>query len=192
MKIGAVKDDSQPHVLFVDAEVIMRDMARESLTEAGFSVSEAENGVRTLQALEDLQPDIILLDVMMPEMDGFATASAVRQLPGCEVVPILIMTALDDLDSINRAYEVGATDFIAKPINWVILAQRLGYRPRYGQRYPGADFRTVLHHQGSGKRNGAWSVHGSRDCKEPRRPDHMSQHPRQRDQFSNLFAGGRR
>ncbi|MBP1610516.1 MAG: Sensory response regulator, partial [Acidobacteria bacterium] len=67
-----------------------------------------------LQALENLRPDIILLDVMMPEMDGFATASAVRHSPDCEVIPILIMTALDDMDSINRAYEVGATDFITK------------------------------------------------------------------------------
>ena len=57
-------------------------------------------------------------------------ASAVRRLPGYEVVPILIMTALDDLDSINRAYEVGATDFITKPINWVILVQRIRYMMR--------------------------------------------------------------
>ena len=112
MIIEAVEDHSQPHVLIVDDDVIMRDMARESLTKVGFSVSEAENGVRALQALEKLRPDIILMDVMMPEMDGFATACAVRQLPGFEMVPILIMTALDDLDSINRAYEVGATDFI--------------------------------------------------------------------------------
>jgi len=70
MKIEAVIDDSQSHVLIVDDDVMMRVMARESLTAAGFSVSEAENGVRALQALEDLRPDIILLDVMMPEMDG--------------------------------------------------------------------------------------------------------------------------
>ena len=127
MIFEAAEKHSQPHVLIVDDDVLMRDMAREALAEAGFSVSEAENGVRALQALENLRPDIILLDVMMPEMDGFATASAVRQLPGFEVVPILIMTALDDLDSINRAYEVGATDFITKPINWVILVQRVRY-----------------------------------------------------------------
>lgn len=119
-----------PHVLIVDDDAIFRGVAREYLTTAEFLVSEAENGVQALQALENLRPDIILLDVMMPEMDGFATASAVRQLPGCEAVPILIMTALDDLDSINRAYEVGATDFITKPINWVILVQRVRYMIR--------------------------------------------------------------
>ena len=130
MIIEAVEDQSKPHILVVDDDVIMRDMARESLTKVGFSVSEAENGIRALEALEHFRPDIILLDVMMPEMDGFATASAVRQLPGFEVVPILIMTALDDLDSINRAYEAGATDFTTKPINWVILVQRLRYMTR--------------------------------------------------------------
>ena len=130
MIIEAVEDHSKPHILVVDDDAFMRDMARESLTEAGFLVSEAENGVRALQALENLRPDIILLDVMMPEMDGFATASAVRQLPGCEMLPILIMTSLDDVDSINRAYEVGATDFITKPINWVILVQRVRYMTR--------------------------------------------------------------
>jgi len=130
MLIEAMQDHSQPHVLVVDDDLIMRGAARESLAEAGFLVSEAENGVQALQALENLRPDIILMDVMMPEMDGFATAGAVRQLPGCEMIPILIMTALDDLESINRAYEVGATDFITKPINWVILVQRVRYMTR--------------------------------------------------------------
>ncbi len=125
-----MKENSQPHVLVVDDDVIIRDMARESLTEVGFEVSDAENGVQALQALEHLRPDIILLDVVMPEMDGFATTLAIRQLAGFEVIPILIMTALDDHDSINRAYEMGATDFITKPINWVILVQRVRYMMR--------------------------------------------------------------
>ena len=114
MLIEAKEDYETPHVLVVDDDEIIRGAAREFLIEAGFLVSEAENGVQALQALENLRPDIILLDVMMPEMDGFATASAVRHLPGCDAVPILIMTALDDLNSINRAYEAGATDFITK------------------------------------------------------------------------------
>ena len=101
------------HVLIVDDDVIMRDVAGGSLTAAGFKVSKAENGIRAMEALDDLRPDVILLDVMMPEMDGFDTARAVRQKAGFASVPILIMTALDDLESINRAFEVGATDFIA-------------------------------------------------------------------------------
>jgi len=130
MLVEAMKKPSQPRVLIVDDDEIIRGAACESLTGAGFLVSEAENGIEALRALENLRPDIILLDVLMPEMDGFVTASAVRQLPGCEMVPILIMTALDDMESINRAYEAGATDFITKPINWVILVQRVRYMTR--------------------------------------------------------------
>ncbi len=120
----------QAHILVVDDDEIIRIAANESLAQAGFQVTEAENGVQALRILENAQPDIILLDVMMPEMDGFATAHAVRQKAGYETIPILIMTALDDLESINRAYEVGATDFITKPINWVILVQRVRYMTR--------------------------------------------------------------
>ena len=118
------------HVLIVDDDEIMRDAAGGSLIAAGFKVSEAENGVRAMAALDDLRPDIILLDVMMPEMNGFDTARAVRQKAGFAGVPILIMTALDDLESINRAFEVGATDFITKPINWVILVERIRFMMR--------------------------------------------------------------
>ncbi len=122
--------DKKAHILVVDDDEIIRIAASESLKEAGFIVTEAENGVQALRILEKLRPDIILLDVMMPEMDGFATARAVRQLAGCEMTPILIMTALEDLESINKAYDAGATDFITKPINWVILVQRVRYMTR--------------------------------------------------------------
>ena len=118
------------HVLVVDDDEIMREAASGALTEAGFLVSEAENGVQAMDTLETIRPEIILMDVMMPEMDGFDTTRAVRRKAGYAHVPILIMTALDDLDSINRAFEVGATDFITKPINWVILVERIRFMIR--------------------------------------------------------------
>lgn len=124
------KQSTQPHVLVVDDDLIVRSVARESLEQAGFIISEAETGVQALKAVDSLKPDIILLDVMMPEMDGFDACRILRGTPGCELTPILIMTALDDVDSINLAYEVGATDFITKPINWVILVQRVRYMTR--------------------------------------------------------------
>jgi two-component system cell cycle sensor histidine kinase/response regulator CckA len=123
-------EQTPPHVLVVDDDEIIREIGNKFLTEAGFAVSEAKNGLQALRALDRIHPDIILMDVMMPEMDGFATATAVRYLPGFEGIPILIMTALDDMDSINRAYKAGATDFIMKPINWTILVQRIRYMTR--------------------------------------------------------------
>ncbi len=117
-------------VLIVDDDEIMRDAASSSLLNAGFSVSVAENGLQAIQALEKTRPEIILLDVIMPEMDGFDTTIAIRRLPGYKHIPILIMTALDDLESINRAFEAGATDFITKPINWVVLVERIRFMTR--------------------------------------------------------------
>lgn len=116
-----------PVVLVVDDDFTVRMLMREVLEQADFRVEEVENGVQALAVFPHLQPDIVLLDVMMPAMDGFATCTALRRLPGGEQIPILMVTGLDDLDSITRAFEVGATDFVTKPINWVILSHRLRY-----------------------------------------------------------------
>lgn len=121
---------SSPLILIVDDDSILRSVAAESLKQAGFSVSEAENGIQALAAIKGSRPDIVLLDVMMPEMDGFDTCRAIRALPNGDMVPVVMITALEDIDSINRAYEVGATDFITKPINWIILVQRVRYMLR--------------------------------------------------------------
>lgn len=117
-------------VLIVDDDEIMRQAASESLIMAGFEVRVAETGSLAMKTLERCRPDIILMDVMMPDMDGFETTSAIRSLSEYEQIPILFMTALDDLDSINRAFEVGATDFITKPITWVILVERIRFMIR--------------------------------------------------------------
>jgi len=128
---GAIQEaESGPLILIVDDDSILRGVAGESLRQAGFSVSEAENGVQALTAIKKNRPDIVLLDVMMPEMDGFDTCRAIRALPNGDMLPVVMITALEDLDSINKAYEVGATDFITKPINWIILVQRVRYMLR--------------------------------------------------------------
>jgi diguanylate cyclase (GGDEF)-like protein len=114
-------------VLVADDDESMRLLMRESLERAGFEVQEAEGGMEALAAFDGSLPDIVLLDVMMPDMDGFATCSRLRNRPNGEHVPVLMVTALDDADSINRAYDAGATDFISKPIKWATL----GYHVRY-------------------------------------------------------------
>jgi diguanylate cyclase (GGDEF)-like protein len=73
------------------------------------------------------RPDILLLDVMMPEMDGLETCRAIRALPEGSDVPIAMVTCLDDIKSIKKAYEAGANDFIIKPINWIILNERVRF-----------------------------------------------------------------
>ena len=114
-------------VLVVDDDNIMRLLARATLEQGGFAVEEANDGHAGVSAFERLRPDIVLLDVMMPVLDGFGACAALRKLEGGNHAPVLMMTALDDSDSINRAYEAGATDFITKPIAWPMLVHRVRY-----------------------------------------------------------------
>ncbi|MBU1053700.1 MAG: EAL domain-containing protein [Proteobacteria bacterium] len=122
-------------VLIVDDDTTIRFLARETLEEAGFLVTEAANGAQGLAAFESNHPQVILLDVMMPEIDGFAVCKKIRNHPDGKNIAILMMTGLEDIDSIQRAYDVGATDFITKPINWQILGYRANYMYRANQAF---------------------------------------------------------
>ena len=119
-----------PLVMVVDDDRAVRLLARETLEHSGFCVWDAGSGEEALQAFEERGPDIVLLDVVMPGIDGFSVCSAIRRTCSGRDTPVLMMTGLDDLESINCAYEAGATDFITKPINWHILRYRVSYMLR--------------------------------------------------------------
>jgi len=119
-----------PVVLVIEDERTQRMILRAALERDGFDVEEAVDGVDGLQAFDRIRPDIVLMDVRMPGMDGFAACAALRRRPEAERLPILMLTILNDIDSINRAYEAGATDFITKPVAWPILGHRLRYMLR--------------------------------------------------------------
>ena len=116
-----------PLILVVDDDPVMRTLARATLEQEGCVVEEAADGREALSVIPALKPDLILLDVVMPGIDGFSVCERVRELPGLERTPVCLMTGLDDTASIQRGYQAGATDFITKPINWLIV----GYRVRF-------------------------------------------------------------
>jgi signal transduction histidine kinase len=116
-----------PLALVVDDDPVMRMLACAALEGSGWRVEEAENGRDALSAFQRLHPDVVLLDVMMPVMDGFSACAALRKLPEGEHTPVLIMTGLDDYGSITKAYEAGATDFLTKPLNGLLLTHRIRY-----------------------------------------------------------------
>ncbi|MBI3799883.1 MAG: response regulator [Deltaproteobacteria bacterium] len=120
----------RPLALVVDDDIVLRPLLCEVLRQAGFAVEEAEEGQQALSIFLQAQPDIVLLDVILPDIDGFAVCATLRTLPGGEHTPVLMVTGLDDTESIKRAYEVGATDFITKPLNWEILSHRVRYMLR--------------------------------------------------------------
>jgi DNA-binding response OmpR family regulator len=107
-------EKTTPLVLVVDDDLNTRILVRECLEQAGFMVEEAEDGEKGIETFGKIHPDIVLLDVVMPKADGFAACTAIRNLEGGRAVPILMMTGLDDEESIKRAYEAGATDFFTR------------------------------------------------------------------------------
>ena len=127
---GGLARRERPVVLHVDDDVASLMMAEGALEEAGFDVVQAGDGSEAIERFRDHDPDLIIMDAVMPVMDGFESIARVRQLDRGAHVPILMITGLDDLDSITRAYDVGATDFLAKPINFFILPHRVQYMLR--------------------------------------------------------------
>ena len=117
-------------ILVVDDDAGARRLTRATLAKAGFHVIEAGDGKAALEAVAGELPDLVLMDVSMPFMDGFDACAALRRLPGGNRVPVAMMTGLDDTYSIERAFEVGATDFITKPMNWAVLQHRVRYMLR--------------------------------------------------------------
>ena len=118
---------AQALILIVDDEGTSRLLTRAALEQSGFAVVEAKDGGGALSAFEPARPDLVLLDVDMPDMDGFSVCRKLREWPSAQYVPIVMVTGRDDVDSINEAYAAGATDFIPKPINWALLGHRVRY-----------------------------------------------------------------
>jgi len=119
--------EPQPKVLLVDDDEVNLLLTSIALRERGFSITEASSGEQALQIISEWLPDVVVLDAVMPGLDGFSTCQELRHLPGYESVPVLMLTGLDDEASITRAYEVGATDFFVKCNQWSLLAGRLRY-----------------------------------------------------------------
>jgi PAS domain S-box-containing protein len=118
---------AEPTVLLVDDDEVNLLLTALALRERGFKITEAASGEQALRQLREFTPDIIVLDAIMPGLDGFATCRALRRMPGFENAPVLMLTGLDDDASISRAYEAGATDFFVKATQWGLLAGRLHY-----------------------------------------------------------------
>ncbi len=121
---------ASPLVLIIDDDPLVRLLACEALSNNGFRVVEADNAEDGLRLLELERPDLVMLDVIMPGMDGFTACSRLRVRPHGQHVPVLMMTGLDDVTSIQHAYQVGATDFVTKPLNFTLLEFRLRYMLR--------------------------------------------------------------
>jgi diguanylate cyclase (GGDEF)-like protein len=174
MTAAGGKTPDRCSILVIDDDPIIRYLARTTLEEDGHAVNECPDGMTAIETLLATSPDIILLDVVLPGRDGFEICQEIRKHPEGETVPIVMMTGLDDMDSIHRAYGAGATDFITKPINWQILSYRVHYIFRSSKAF--RDLRTsemCLNKAQQLARMGSWEwdplldvVHLSEPCRQ--------------------------
>lgn len=112
-------------VMVVDDEKALRLVLCRAMEKEGYRTTDASGGERCLFLCQQHLPDVILLDAVMSGMDGFECCRQLLQLFGDRCPPILIITALYDPESVDKAFAAGATDFITKPINWAVLRQRV-------------------------------------------------------------------
>ena len=114
-------------VLIVDDDPVTRLLMKQSLQDPNLTVIEAQNGEQAIDLFAEHLPDITLLDVSMPGMDGFTCCRKLRSLPKGQQSAIVMVTIHDKVDDIEKAFEAGATDFITKPFKWPLFAHRIRY-----------------------------------------------------------------
>ncbi len=118
------KYEERPVVVLADDDPSIRLMVRHVLESEDFDIVEASDGLEAIKAVEKYHPALILLDAVMPGIDGFTTCQQIKD-NGHADIPVMMITGLDDDASVERAYEVGAIDFITKPIKWAVLKHRV-------------------------------------------------------------------
>lgn len=117
--------DAKGHLLIVDDNKVNRLLMSRSVELLGHRVSVAENGKVAMQMLRDETFDVLLLDIEMPEMDGFEVLEALKSDAGLRDLPVIVTSSVEGLDSIVRCIELGAEDYIPKPVNKTLLNARV-------------------------------------------------------------------
>jgi diguanylate cyclase (GGDEF)-like protein len=129
----ACSTGDRPVVLIVDGNEATRTLERAAVEDEGMLAVEAQSGSQLLSTLVSIRPDLVVLELATPGTDPLDTCRALRQGAGNEDIPILILTGSEDLESIDRAYESDATDFMEHPVNWTIFKRRIRYLVRGGR-----------------------------------------------------------
>jgi len=119
------KGGKYSNILVVDDDRTVRMALVDAFTRENYQVEEASNGMQALNICKRHMPDLVLMDAVMPELDGFDACQMIRELPHGGDIPVLMITALDDEQSIVRAFSSGATDYVSKPINFSVIKQRV-------------------------------------------------------------------
>ncbi|MGF1498190.1 MAG: response regulator [Elainellaceae cyanobacterium] len=130
-----VQSPQPPRILVVDDDPSAFQVVRALLAQADYSLSYAETGQQALDTLESVHPDLILLDLMMPGLDGLEVCRRIKTNPHWEHLPIIVVTALDTKEDLARSLEAGADDFITKPLDGLELRSRVRSMLRIKRQY---------------------------------------------------------
>ena len=112
-------------ILIVEDEAQVARLTKFKLVKEGYEVTLAENGIKALESIKNNTPDIIILDIMMPEMDGFTLLQNIKEDDNLKNIPVIMLTVKGAKSDINKAYELGAEDYIVKPFHPAELAARI-------------------------------------------------------------------
>ena len=117
--------ENQPIVLVVDDNEVNRDVLSRRLTRYGYSAESAATGREALRMIRKKEYDLVLLDIMMPEMNGYQVLERIKEDPLTRSLPVIVISALDDIDSVVKCIELGAEDYLPKPFNPMMLKARI-------------------------------------------------------------------
>ncbi|MTJ07830.1 PleD family two-component system response regulator [Anabaena sp. UHCC 0204] len=117
----------QPLILIVDNAAFYRKELRLVLEQEGYQVAEAQNGIEAINIFHTLHPDLVIIDALISELDGFDCCRNFLSVESKKYIPVFMITVIDSQHSIDRAFEVGVTDYLIKPIHWPILQKRVRY-----------------------------------------------------------------
>ncbi len=128
-----IQRKNAPLILVIDGETVQRVLARDVLHRTGFAVEVAASGIEGLEKIRSLKPDLVMLGVRLPDLNGVGVCRACQEDDGTRNIPILIVAEASDSESIQRGFEAGARDFLTMPVNWSLLDQRIRFILRESQ-----------------------------------------------------------
>ena len=117
--------ERQPNILVVDDNEMNRDVICRRLERLSYSVVTAEDGIMAMEAVQSQTFDLILLYIMMPRMNGYEVLEALKRDPVYKAIPVIVISAIDNLESVVKCIELGADDYLFKPLNPILLRARI-------------------------------------------------------------------
>ncbi|KKW42479.1 MAG: Two component transcriptional regulator, winged helix family [Candidatus Magasanikbacteria bacterium GW2011_GWA2_56_11] len=110
----SMADSKQVHVMLVEDDIFLANIYKTKFEMEGFKVSTADNGETGLEEVKKKRPDVVLLDILLPKMDGFAVLSALKSDPELKGIPVILLTNLGQKDDVDKGIELGAVDYLIK------------------------------------------------------------------------------